>query len=144
MDKRGLSLIEMMLSVAVIVVLAGASVPVSSYFQNKTNVDSERNVIVKTLRRAQALSQDMIYDASWGVRINSGQVILFRGSSYASRVVASDEATDFPTSIVTSGVNEVVFSKIWGEPNISGTITLTGPNNEVDQIQINSKGMVNY
>lgn len=145
MEKtKGLTLIEAMLSIVIIAIIAGSAAPISSYFQNKNEVDSERNVIVKSLRRAQALSQDMSLDSTWGVKIILGQIVLFRGNNYSSRITSSDEVFNFPISVIPTGIDEIVFSKIWGEPNNFGTITLTGPNNEIDEIIINSKGMVDY
>ncbi|MFA5178429.1 MAG: type II secretion system protein [Candidatus Paceibacterota bacterium] len=139
-----MTLLEVMLSVAIIIVLAGSSVPVSNYFQNKNEVDAERNAIVSSLRRAQALAQDMSGDSAWGVKIELGKVTLFQGNDYNSRNDSFDEIFDFSETIIPSGINEIVFSKIWGEPNISGIINLMGPNNETSQIQINTKGMIDY
>jgi len=139
-----MTFLEVMLSVAIIIIMAGASVPVSNYFQNKNEIDAQRNNIVSSLRRAQALAQDMSGDSAWGVRIDLGKITLFQGNNYESRNNSFDEIFDFPQTIIPSGINEIVFSKIWGEPSAFGTITLTGPNNETSQIQINIKGMIDY
>ena len=139
----GFTLIEIMLVVALIVAIGGISAPVYQSFQVKKNLDVATNGIAQTLRRAQALSQSGVGDASWGVNISSGVVTLFKGVSYASRDTAFDETVEISSSIVLSGVSEIVFSKLLGEPQTTGNIILSD-NNDTQTITINSKGAIEY
>jgi hypothetical protein len=55
-----------------------------------------------------------------------------------------DENTSIPTSIVPTGLLDVTFSKVTGMPQIVGTFTLTSQANEIRNVTINEKGMVEY
>jgi type II secretory pathway pseudopilin PulG len=139
----GFTLIEIMLVVALIVAIGGISAPVYQSFQVKKNLDVATNGIAQILRRAQALSQSGAGDASWGVNISSGVVTLFKGADYSSRDVAFDETFEISSNIVPSGISEIVFSKLLGEPQTTGNIILTN-DNDTQTITINSKGAIEY
>lgn len=140
----GFTLIEMVLSIAVIVIIAGISVPIYQSFQIRNDLDIATATIAQSLRRAAVLSQAVDGDTSWGIKIQSGNIEIFKGVSYAARDVAYDEVFSVPTSITPSGLSEIVFTKFSGLPVSTGTVTLTSNTNETRAITINTKGMVNY
>jgi len=141
---NGFTLLEVLLSFAVIAMLAAFSIPIYQSFQVKNDFDVTVNSTVQTLRRAQVLSQAVDGDTSWGVKLQSGSMVLFKGVSYASRDATYDEIFDVPTSITASGVTEVVYAKFTGLPVTTGNITLTSVNGDTKNIVINAKGMINY
>ena len=142
-NRRGFTFTELILVVGMIVILAAVSVPVLQSFQVGNDLSVSVNVITQTLRRAQSLSQSMVSDTSWGVSIQSGAIILFKGTSYSLRDPSFDEIFDMPKSITPSGVGEIVFSKFSGEPQVTGDIILTTPN-QLKTISINKKGILTY
>lgn len=142
--SRGFTLIEMLLSVAIISVLAGMSVPVYQSFQVRNDLDIVANSYVESLRRGIVLAQTGEGDSSWGVNVANGNVVLFKGLSYLLRDPIFDEVFEIPASITSSGISEVVFTKFTGLPNVNGTMILTSNTNEVRNISINEKGMVDF
>lgn len=141
---KGFTLLEILLSVAAIAVIAGISVPIYQSFQVRNDLDIAAVTIAQSLRRAQALSQAVDGDASWGVYAQSGSMTLFKGASYAARDAAFDEVFEVPASIAPSGVSEIVFTKFTGAPQTTGAVTLTSTANETRNITVNAQGMVNY
>lgn len=145
MNKQsGFSLIEILLSVATIAIIAGLSVPVYNSFQIRNDANVTVDVIAQTLRRAQILSQSVVGDSEWGVNLGTGEVTLFRGTSYAARDNTYDELFNASPNINYSGPQEIVFSKLYGIPQTTGTITITTTSNIQKTIQINSKGILTY
>lgn len=140
----GFTLLEVLLSIAIIGILAGISMPIYQSFQVKNDLDVAVNTIVQTLRRAQLLSQAVDGDSSWGVYMQNGSITLFQGADYSSHDSNFDEVFDVPTSITFSGIQEIVFTKFSGEPQTTGIITLNSSTNETRTITINEKGMVSY
>ena len=61
-----------------------------------------------------------------------------------SRDTSLDELFAVPTSIVSSGLSEIVFAKFTGMPIATGVTTFISPANESRTITINAKGMVDY
>lgn len=141
--NHGFTLLELLLSVAVISALAGLSLPVYRTLLSKNDLDIAANSTVSSLRRGQVLSQAVDGDTTWGVKVQSGSIVLFKGASYAARDTAFDETFDVPTSIGISGTTEYVFSKLTGLPQATGTVNLSSES-DARTVTLNSKGMVNY
>lgn len=141
---KGFTLIEVMLSLSLLAIIFAMSAPYYQSFQVRNDLDIAQNTIVQSLRRAQVLSQAGDGDMNWGVYVQVGSIIVFKGVSYVLRDISYDEVFDLPASIVSSGIAEVVFSKLYGLPQSIGTVTLTSTANETRNITINEKGMVNY
>ena len=97
----------------------------------------------QSLRQAQAFSQAVASDTTWGVYVQTGSVTLFQGSSYATRTTAFDETLEFPDSVDVTGVTEVVFSKLTGEPSSTGVMTFTSPT-KTETITIYETGALQY
>lgn len=141
---KGFTLIELILVIATITVLAGIAIPVYSLLQVRNDLDVATNTTIQTLRRAQTLSQAIDGDTAWGVKAQQSDITLFKGASYSTRDTNFDEVYSLSGNVTPSGVSEVVFSKLLGNPNTTGILTLTSSNNEVQNITINSKGFLDY
>jgi prepilin-type N-terminal cleavage/methylation domain-containing protein len=142
--SRGFTLLEILLSVALIGLLAGLSIPIYQSFQVRNDLDIATGEVVQTARRAQTLAQGVAGDAPWGIYLQSDSLTLFQGTSYAARNNTWDEIFSLPATIIPSGLQEIVFSKFSGEPQTNGAIILTSSNNETRTISINSQGTANY
>jgi len=143
-NQSGFTLSEILLSIALIGVIASISTPVYQAFQIRNDLDIAATSLVQTIRRAQLLSQAVDGDAPWGISVQLGSLVLFKGASYTARDSNFDEVFGVPTSITPSGTLEIVFAKFTGLPQTTGTITLTSNTNETRAITINAKGMVSY
>lgn len=143
---KGFTLLEVLLSIAIISGMAAFSIPVYQSFQVKNDLDLAASKIIQTLIRAQMLSQGVDGDATWGVKIQTGSITIFKGTSFNTRDANFDEVSTISQSIILSPIilNEIIFNKFSGEPQTQGTINLTSTNNEVKTITINSKGFVSY
>lgn len=141
---KGFTLLEILLSIAALTIIAGIAIPLYQGFQVRNDSDIAATTVAQTLRRAQVLSQASDGDSSWGVRVQSGSITLYRGASYAARNTSFDEVFDMPTSITPSGLPEVVFAKFTGIPQATGAITLTSTINDVRTITVNTYGTVSY
>lgn len=144
MKNQGFTLIEMLLSTGIIVAIIAISTPIFQSFQAKNDLDIAAVTVAQNLRRAQMLSQSIDGDATWGVFVANGSQTIFKGASYAIRDVAFDEIFDMPTSIVPSGISEIVFSKLYGLPQTIGTINFASTTNEIRIVTINAKGTIDY
>ncbi len=142
--RKGFTLPEMLLSVTLLGIIGGMVIPAYRTFTIRDELDIAVTTLVQNVRRAQSLSQAGDGDMTWGVRVGVGSILVFKGASYVLRDSSFDENTSIPTSIVPTGMNEVVFSKVIGIPSITGTFTLTSQANESRSVTINAKGMVDY
>jgi prepilin-type N-terminal cleavage/methylation domain-containing protein len=143
MHPRGFTLLEVLLSITLIGIISGIGAVVYQQLQNRNDLDMAAASVARSFRRAQALSQAIDGDTTWGVRINTGSITLFQGASYATRVTSFDEVTNISSSIAPAGFVEAVFSKLTGLPQSSGTLTLTG-SNDSRTITLNAQGTISY
>jgi prepilin-type N-terminal cleavage/methylation domain-containing protein len=142
--KKGFTMIEMLLSVALLTAIAGIGSPIYQSFQNRNNLDVTTTTVVQTLRRAQVLAQSVESDMPWGVNLQNGSLILFKGDVFETRDAEFDDVFEIPASIATSGVPEIIFSKLTGIPQTTGSIVLSSTANETTAIAINEKGTITF
>lgn len=144
-SEGGFSLVEMLLSIVIISMLVGLSLPVYQSFQSRNNLDLTTQTVSEMLRRAQTYARGAKADGQWGVRIVAGSAVLYKGASYASRDPSQDETVIIPAPLTVGGLGEINFSKLAAIPNTTGNITLTDANiNETRTVTLNGKGMVSY
>jgi prepilin-type N-terminal cleavage/methylation domain-containing protein len=143
--KNGFTLLEVLLSMALIAILAGVGLPTMYTLLSKNDLDVAQNQVAQSLGRATFLSSASDGDTTWGVKVLTGNIIIFKGTNYTSgRDANFDETYPIAASITPSGLTEVVFSKMTGLPQTTGDIILTSTNGEIKTITINSKGTVSY
>jgi len=142
--NTGFTLIEIMLSLAIISLIAATGIPIFQSFQNRNELDIATVTFAQSLRRAQILSRASDGDTSWGMYVQPGDITLFKGLSYVGRDNTFDEVFTIPISIVASGTQEYVFSRFTGLPQSVGSLTFTSVNNETRIITINTKGTISY
>jgi len=139
--QRGFTLIELLLAITIIFILAGLSTPFYARFLNQTSVIAVEDQLVGQLRKAQTYAGAGRQGSDWGVYIGPVSIILFRGTSYAQRVIAFDETFTHANSISTTGITEVVFTHPAGIPSTTGSISVSGLGN-TRTITINSEGSI--
>lgn len=142
--KGGFTLLEALLGIAIMGIIGGFSVPFYYAAQVRGDADDAVIMIAQNLRRAQLLAQAGEGDAPWGLYVQQGSMILFKGSSFGSRDQDEDEVFTFTANMGVSGNQEFVFAKMTGEPVLAGTINLLLSTNEQRTVSVNEKGMISY
>jgi prepilin-type N-terminal cleavage/methylation domain-containing protein len=140
-SERGFTLVEMLLSMAIITLLIGLALPIYQGFQNRNDLAGTTQSVVETLRRAESYARSANADSQWGVNFQAGSVTLFSGTSYAGRNTAYDEVLSVPSTITFSYSGDVLFSKLTGFPTATLSQTLSG-NGSTKVVTMNAKGMV--
>ncbi|MDZ7611754.1 MAG: type II secretion system protein [Candidatus Moranbacteria bacterium] len=141
---NGYTLLEILLSVAVISIIAGLSLPVFQSFQNRNDLSVASEVMVNTVRRAEIFSRAGKEDSQWGVRVEGENIVLFKGNDFSGRNQAFDEDFSISSTLNVSGQTEFIFNKFSGEPQSPGSIVFMGLNGRSETVSINEKGVVNY
>lgn len=144
MSQRGFTLIELLLSVMILTMLTGLSLPVYESFVRRNDLDLTTKSIVSSIRRAETYARGVKSDSTWGVRFLTSSVVLFKGASYATRDATFDETVTLPGSATLTGTSETVFSKLAAVPSATVSVTLTGTTNDTKIITVNAEGMVDY
>jgi type II secretory pathway pseudopilin PulG len=142
--NEGFTTLEIMLVVALIAIVASATVGIYFTAKRRSDIDIATNVTVQYIRRAQTFSQSGKQDSQWSIHITSDEILLYKGDDYDLRDTNFDENYQFPASLTHTGLENISFTKIEGIPNITGQIYLEDSSNNISTISINSKGLVDY
>ncbi|MFA9288630.1 MAG: Tfp pilus assembly protein FimT/FimU [Weeksellaceae bacterium] len=137
----GFTMIEILLSIAIVTLIAGMTAPIYQRLQVTNSVKVTSQLIAEKLRRAQQLSMAAQNDSQWGVYIGTGNIVIYKGSTYATRDQSFDETTVIPTSNNVSGITDLRFTKLTGLPSSTGFISVT-QNTDSSTITINSVGTI--
>lgn len=121
--RSGFTLVELLIVFIVIAILFSMSIPLYRHLQIRTDLEVVTEQTRQALRRAQALSQSGNGDSTWGYSTENG--VLYKGGDYDTRNPAFDEFYPIPTTVSISGLSDIVFSRVYGEPNVEGDIVIT-------------------
>lgn len=134
MLRRGFTVLELMLAIAILAGVSAISIPAYRDYQIRSDLNIATEQITQALGRAQLLSQAGQHGMEWGYAVP--QSTLFAGQSYAARAAEHDERYPYPETIATSGLSEVWFSRVEGVPSATGTIVLTSLRGEEKEVNI--------
>jgi len=142
--QRAFTLLEFLLVVGIMAILVTITMPLALDFYRNQQLDISAKEIVQTLRRAQLKAMAVESDSSFGVYFEDSSYILFKGVSYiVGRDVQYDEIFSLSQIIKLSGIQEVVFSRVDGNPNVTGNIIVAN-GFENRTININPVGLINW
>lgn len=140
-SQRGFTLIEVMLTMALVSVVALFAVPFYGNFIFSQEVSVVSDELRGSFAKAQLSSMTGKYNASFGVAVDNGNIILFQGDSFLSREQDQDETFVIHSRVSVSGVSEVIFAPITGRPDNQPTITVSG-NGKTEVWTMNSEGVL--
>lgn len=149
--NEGFSLIELLLTLAIMAVLGAVGAVNLSAFSQERALLSQGEKVVVVIRDVQDRAVAEESASAWGIKITnnasgSDQYETFYGASYAAGTV--DDIFYLPTGLAlaapAAGSNtEIVFAKGTGAPNATATIDMeTATGSRSYRININAAGMV--
>lgn len=142
--RQGVSLIEVLIIVAIIVVISGLGLFVSLDFYKTYALNSERDTVVAILIKARNRAANNFNESKHGVYIDSTGYTIFQGSSYALRNQAYDELLKRNSSVNSSGLQEVVFEQLTGSlTTLEGDIAISNNVKSIN-ISLNNEGRINW
>jgi Tfp pilus assembly protein FimT len=144
--QKGISVIELLISIAIIILLVVAVLPSFNSIRQDNILKSSARDVLSSLDKAHSQSISSINSSSYGVHFQSDKVLIFKGTSYVSNDV-NNESISITSPVTISnislgGVSDLYFSRLTGAPSASGTVTLsvTGNNSLSKTITISATG----
>ena len=144
MNKSGFTLLELLLSIAIISIIAGAGAPIYANLQTRSDLSTAAQIVAQSARRAQTRAWANDGDSAWGINIAAGVVTIYQGSSYLARNTAWDETLSISSSIQLSGDLDYNYSQIFGLPDAAGSLTLISLDGKVMTVDIGADGQISY
>jgi len=123
--------------------IGAVSISVSQDLYLKNDLEIATISLSQTVREAQMMAKEGYRDSRWGVKVQQEELTLYKGTSYDSRDTIFDEKITIPKGVEITGVDDFNFSKLEGEPQTSGNISLKISSYE-NNISVNEKGILSY
>lgn len=139
---KAFTLVEVLLSIALVSLIAGFSVPVFNSFLYRSEVENATTLSVTSLRSALTMARSQKNDSNWGVYFNLNSLTIYSGNTFLTRDTSLDQIYSFD-GVSFSGTNEVNFVKRTGLPTTTATITISGVSNSLN-INVSSIGEIDY
>ncbi len=142
-NKRGFSVVELIIVMGIFSLIAVVSVSSFKGLQTKNAMVIAQESVTNALRRAQTLAISGSHEEGWGVYMETGRITVFQGDDHGTRDASFDKIFIVSEDITFSGLTEVWFSQIAGEPQTTGGIILTQKDN-IQTLTLNEYGVINY
>lgn len=126
MRRPAFTIIEILLALSIIAVVGALSIPSYRYYSIVNDLERSVDQVTQGLHRARLLAELSEHDSAWGYQVASGTI--FKGTVFAGRDAGFDEAQPLPRTITPSGLPEVSFAVLTGDPSATGSIILTAVN----------------
>jgi hypothetical protein len=142
---KAFTLIELILTTAIVLVMGTFSSVFYSRFFQSSSVDLTVDRVVGTFRKAQIYSMEGRLNDTWAVNYatSSAKLTLFKGKPpFATRDSHYDEVFLLGSNMVVTGwASDIYFNRMTGTPSATRTITVTGGKN-VSIATISAQGVV--
>lgn len=143
---KGLSLIETVVIVAVVVLLIAVVVAPLNTFRKNQALQNSTNAVVAVLNDARTKTLAAVNNTTYSARIESDRIILFTGTTYTSGA-STNETVMLETSVTGSwslqgGGSAVSFTRLTGVTSQYGTITLTSSGGTTRTVTITANGTI--
>ena len=140
-SQGGFTLVEVIITLTILVIILGATAPITWSFFQRVELASEVRSHTAYLKLARAYALANRHQSAHGVYIGSSYATVFQGASYAARDIPKDRT--FPRSRLVSATTtlpEIVFSPL-SATSTAATTTLWNAYGSTTII-INSEGTI--
>jgi prepilin-type N-terminal cleavage/methylation domain-containing protein len=128
--KKGVSVIEVIVSLAILVILLAVTLPSFNTMRKNQVLKAAASEIFSALDKARSQTLSSISSSEYGVHFETSKIVIFKGTTYSSSDATNEEVLLTTPATITSisltgGASDLYFNRLSGSPNKSGTITIT-------------------
>lgn len=138
MVQSGVTLIELLLTIALIAILAAVAAPLGSRSFIAQQQAATASMLRSSLSKAQTQAMGIRNDTSWGVCLTGDTIRLYSGSCGAPGI--SEDYT-IPDSITVTGLSDVTFDAVRGAPSVALSINIASTSDSTT-VSMNDTGMI--
>lgn len=137
--KKGFTLIELILVIAIITIIGALSAPFASGLLIRIYHDSTLSTLVISLHRAQSLSMDGKGGGVWGICQVGDIIRVYTGNCTNPNI---KEDSTIPNIITLTGLTDTTFSRAVGVPSNTLNINISSSAGS-NTITLNPLGVIN-
>lgn len=137
--SKGITLIEVMTTIAILAVISGISVSFFSKLSNAESLDKDVSNILSQLEKAKTQAINSIDNSEYGVKFTSTSVTLFTGKVYSESASTNftynlSSKNEIATVSLSGGAMDLYFNRLTGKPSHTGTITVREKSGESEKV----------
>jgi len=144
--KKGISVVEVLIVVAIIAIITGISTSLFSHLANSQSLDKETETIVSFINKARNNAINSLEFTQHGVSFASTSLTVFYGTNPATAPTSTTYTLSTKDTIWNinfgNGQSYVYFNKLTGKPNTTGTLQVRHSDNTFKTINIYATGLV--
>lgn len=145
--SKGFTLIEFLISIAVIGVIIAITVPSLISFRKNQAIQNSTNAVVSLLEEARAKTLASYNNTFYSVKFDSDKATMFTGGTYSSasadnKVLLYEVPVVLQTVSLNGSGSSVSFDRIKGTTSQYGTIILQIPSSSSRTITVSAGGIV--
>ena len=127
--NKGVSLIELLITISVVIFLIGTSIVSYRFFEKGAELENTAQHILATLKLAQTKTLASEDASPYGIHFEADKYILFKGDIYQPSAVDNQihqlaNRLEIYDIDLADGGNDIVFQRISGQANQNGTTSL--------------------
>lgn len=127
--KEGLSVIEILMTIAIAGILMVVSVSVFSSLSNSQSLDRDAQNVRSQIEKARTMAINSVDGVEHGVKFTSSKIEVFSGTVYNANNVEAHYDIPAKSTIssiaLTGGATELYFAKLTGNASKSGTVVVS-------------------
>ena len=129
-NQSGLTIIEIMIAVSVIVVLATLSFQVFNVFIKRQALDKDAQKIASMLKEARSATLASRANSVYGVHFVATRTVMFRGTVFIesdsnNRELSLNPRVQITVTNLNGGGSDIIFDRLTGATDQYGSITLS-------------------
>lgn len=144
--QKGISIIEILITIAILGILTGISVSIFSSLANSQSLEKEAEIVASYINKARNNAINSLEFSTHGVSFASSTVSVFYGSNPNTTPTTTTYSLSTRQKIwyvsLTNGQSYLYFNKLTGKPNTSGTLQVRDGNGNARTITIYATGLV--
>jgi len=131
--RRGITVAEILIVVAVIGILALVTLPQFSKIKENQVIKNTIGDVISALHNAQSQSLASVNSSEYGVRFQADRIIIFTGKIFSSgagdnktiNIISPASISNVTLGGVSASSGDLYFERLSGIPSKTGTITIS-------------------
>ena len=129
-NQSGLTIIEIMIAVSVVVVLAALSFQVFNVFIKRQALDKDTQKIVSMLKEARSATLASRANSVYGVHFVATRTVMFKGTVFIesdsnNRELSLNPRVQITVTNLNGGGSDIIFDRLTGATDQYGSVTLS-------------------
>ena len=129
-DQKGLTLVEVIIVVFMVVILATLSFQVFDIFNKRQAFEKNAQQIASQIKEARSATLASRDDSAYGIHITATRTVMFKGVTYtesatSNRDLVLNGRVQIGTISLNGGGSDILFDRLTGDTSQYGSITLS-------------------